>query len=319
MHGNVSVHEKARGHWAAILSAIGIDQKYLNSKHGPCPLCKAGVDRWRWANQAGSGNFFCSTCTPRGGTGVDLVMAYCGLDFMGAKTLIEEKIGTAPPIIPKASSRSDEDRKDAMAYLWGRAHGLDGADLASRYLLARGIPTPSTNALRLVMDLPYFDDAGKKTVMPAMLAKFVAPDSKSAILHRTYLSEPGTKARIGKPRMFMPGRLPSGGAVRLGPAAATLGSGEGLETALSAALINEVTVWAALSTGNLIKWEPPKECENVIIFADRDGNFAGQVAAYSLAHRLAASKKIRVEVRFPDSNPDGEQKIDWNDLLMSQK
>ena len=59
----------------------------------------------------------------------------------------------------------------------------------------------------------------------------------------------------------------------------------------------------------MTKWQPPATARNVIVFADNDGNFAGQHAAYSLAHRLH-TEGYRVEVRIPDL-----EDTDWNDML----
>jgi phage/plasmid primase-like uncharacterized protein len=35
--------DAARGKWRGILLSLGIDEKYLRNKHGPCPLC--GITR----------------------------------------------------------------------------------------------------------------------------------------------------------------------------------------------------------------------------------------------------------------------------------
>lgn len=55
---------------------------------------------------------------------------------------------------------------------------------------------------------------------------------------------------------------------------------------------------------------PPQEVRRVVIFSDSDASFAGQVAAYALAKRLAGGEfAIEVEVRIP---PVIGQ--DWNDV-----
>jgi putative DNA primase/helicase len=209
-----SIHDRARGRWRGILSAVGLEAKYLANKHGPCPLCGGGKDRYRWDDKNGTGSFFCSQCGA--GTGVDLVMKFKQLNFLEAKRLIEGVIGEAPVVAPKAG-KSEDQQRDQMAALWGRARALDGLDVASRYLGGRGIkPEAFPASLRWLPDLPFWDEAKTRTLHPALLAKFVAPDNSGAILHRTFLAEPGVKADLPKVRMFMPGRVPAGGAVRFG-------------------------------------------------------------------------------------------------------
>lgn len=311
MRDEASIHERARGRWRGILAALGVDSQYLTGKHGGCPFC-GGKDRFRFDDKGGGGTWICSHCGA--GTGVDFVMRRLGVQFIDAKRRIEEEIGAAPVIIPKAS-RSGEVSADQMRALWGRAAPLDGGDLASRYLGSRGIvfsaPWPS---LRVLGDMPYFNPDKTRVLLPCMLAKVAAGDGKSAMLHRTYLAEPGVKADVEKPRMMMPGKIPANAAVRFGAGAETIGIAEGIETALSASILFSVPVWAALTAGNMAKWLPPPEVKNVIIFADWDDSFAGQHAAYGLAYRLK-TENLHVEVRFPD----GEGKRDFNDMLMSDR
>ena len=94
--------------------------------------------------------------------------------------------------------------------------------------------------LRYVPDLPHWGNGNVHTLHPAMLAKFVATDGRSAILHRTYLVEPGIKAKLpgeANAKSYMPGKVPTGDTVRLAPAMETLGIAEGVETALSASIL----------------------------------------------------------------------------------
>lgn len=315
------IHDKARGRWGSVLRAIGVDSKYLTNKHTDCPLCRTEKKWYRFDDKGGDGTWICNACGA--GNGVDFVMKFKGVPFLEAKRMIEEQIGSAPVSIPKASKSEEaklEASRDQMQALWGRGRPLDGADLASRYLAGRGIDFDGKMAsLRFVEDLPYWAN-GSRILLPAMLAKFAAPDSRSAILHRTYLSEPGIKAGIEDPKMFMQGIVPKGGAVRLGAAAETIGVSEGIETARYAAQISGIPVWATCTSGALIKWEPPAEARHIIIFGDLDVSFTGQMAAYSLAYRLRMEFRKRgiqdhsVAVRFTQFEDPGTLAEDWNDL-----
>ena len=307
------IKDRAVGRWRGILAGLGMDAKGLSGRHGPCPIC-GGKDRFRFDDKEGRGTFFCSQCGS--GNGVDLVMRWKNVIFIEAKKMIEGQIGTAPVVVP-AAARDDGIAREQMAALWTRARPLDGLDIASRYLSSRGLSLPSwPPVLRWVAELKHLDDDRAPTFHPAMLAKFVASDDKSAILHRTWLAEPGVKAPVDKPRKMMPGKIPDGGALRLFPAGETLGIAEGIETALSAHVFWQIPVWAALTAGALMKWKAPKVVKNIIIFGDADASFTGQAAAYALAHRLK-TEGFQVEVRFTIFYDTGQQE-DWSDCLMNQ-
>jgi len=141
-----------------------------------------------------------------------------------------------------------------------------------------------------------------------MVAKMVAPDGTPTSLHRTYLTVDGYKAAVANPRRQTPGSIARGAAVRLAAAFEVLGIAEGIETALSAAVLFGVPCWAALNDALLATWIPPCGVRRVIIFGDNDPGFAGQAAAYSLARRTAGDQWT-VEVRIPDQ--PGQ---DWNDV-----
>ena len=306
------IQDRMRGRWKPVLPLLGIGSQYLTGKHGACPLCPDhGKDRWRFDDRCGEGTWICTHCGA--GNGVDLVMRFRAVPFVEAVKLLEQHIGAAPIVIPRSSkseSQRESDHRDQMNYLWTQARPLDGQDLASRYLRARGIEIlPAASAVRLIGDLPYWQDAKTKLLLPVMLAKFAAPDGRSATLHRTYLSEPGKKADVEKPRQLMPGRVPAGGAVRLAAQAETMGIAEGIETALAAAQIFGVRVWAALTAGALVKWQPPKGAKYFLIFGDNDENLTGQHSAYALGYRLK-NEGFHVEVRIPE-----EPGTDWNDAV----
>lgn len=304
------IQDRTCGRWHSLLPMLGVETRHLNGKHGPCPLC-GGKDRFRFDDKGGNGTWFCSHCGA--GNGVDLVMKIKNIPFLAAKQEIEKYIGAAPAVVPRAT-KSDvqkaEMARDQMAALWGRACPLDGEDIASRYLAWRGvILTVWPASIRVIEDLPYYDETKSRSLHPGMLAKFAAADGKSAILHRTYLAEPGRKASVEKPRMLMPGKVPPGGAVRLSAPAETMGIAEGIETALSASIIFGIPVWAALTAGALMKWQPPKEAKCVFVFGDNDKSLAGQNAAYALGYRLK-TENFQVEMRFPE-----DAGTDWNDEL----
>jgi putative DNA primase/helicase len=102
--------------------------------------------------------------------------------------------------------------------------------------------------------------------------------------------------------------------VRLLPAGPVLGIAEGIETALSAAIIDAVPVWSALNTSLLARFEPPPGIERLVIYADRDE--PGLLAAIRLQERLQGRIRagLSVEVRVPRAPA-----ADWNDSLSNSR
>ena len=138
------------------------------------------------------------------------------------------------------------------------------------------------------------------------------PDGAPSTLHRTYLTADGRKAEVEKPRLLMPGPFPKGGAIKLAAHGEVLGIAEGIETAFAASALFGMPCWAAVCDTALAAWLPPEDVVQVIIFADNDQNFAGQAAAYRLAHRLAVKDRV-VRVESPSTSG-----WDWNDVLWQE-
>jgi len=304
------IRDVAKGRWRSIHLAAGIDKEHLSGKHTACPCC-AGKDRFRWDNKDSTGSSFCNQCGAK--TGMDLVMAVKGWDFVTAKRWVLEQVGRSPVETPKVR-RGNDDLARALEQMWFNAVPLNGIDPASKYLIRRGIKLINwPTQIRYAARCAYKHDDGKVSHHPAMLAKFVSPDAKDWTLHRTYLDDAGRKAQVPQPKKLMPGPVPKGGAVRLSNSAETMGVAEGIETAWSASLLYDIPVWPTLSDGLLATWQPPPTAKNIIIFADADSSYAGQSAAYLLAKRLR-TENYHVEPRMPD-----ELDVDWNDVWLAEQ
>lgn len=302
-----SVHEVAAGRWPGILSALGVlDERQLTGRHCPCPMC-GGKDRFRFDDKDGRGTWFCNSCGA--GNGVDLVLQAKGWDFKTAAKEIEQAAGVVQPGPKLRSTEQDEATKVArLRNVWVEARPLQPGDEAMHYLAGRGLVIESPPAcLRLHPGLPFFDGRNEVGTFPALVARVVAPDGSGASLHRTYL-QGGRKAPVPSPRKLMPGRPIAGAAIRLAPAGEWLGIAEGIETALAAGQLFNCSVWSVISTAGIETFEPPAGVRTLTIFADNDGNYAGQAAAYALAHRLAL-RGFTVEVSIPPEAGD------WLDVL----
>jgi putative DNA primase/helicase len=310
-----SIHELCQGRWRSIIKALDIAVPDKPSRHGPCPIC-GGTTRFRFDDKDGKGTWICNACGA--GTGVDLVMGVKKMQFIDAVRLIEEKLPSSVIVMPRRASGVDP---EIYRNLWRTAAPLDGRDPASFYLRKRGIVMDVwPKNLRYISRMTYRHPDGTREQHPAMLALYVSPDTAEMTIHATYLDHYGEKARVPEAKKLAPMSVPRGGAVRLAPSAETMGIAEGIETALSAMLMHDIPVWSGLDAGGVMKWEPPATARHIIIFGDNDTSFAGQLAAYSLAHRLRLAREggiprfASVEVRIPGFAVEADATdTDWND------
>jgi len=290
----------ARGRWTGVLSALGIDSKFLRNVHGPCPICNGGKDRWRFDDKL-NGNFFCSHCGS--GDGFVLLQKFHGWDFKRAAAEVDKIVGTIPETTEKKPERTEEDKRAYMKKLWKESMPVTPGDPVWLYLERRcGDPSGVRQDIRFHPALKHSVDGG---LHPAMLAMMGWDGKRYSGIHRTYLDANGQKAQVDPVRMSY-GDV---GAVRLGPVLERLGIAEGIETAACASKIFGLPVWSAICANGLIAWEPPEGVKSVVVFGDNDDNYTGQAAAFALAKRLRISG-LEVEVQIP-----GTVGTDWADCM----
>lgn len=287
----------ANGRWYDILSRF-IEPHYLTNKHKPCPLC-GGKDRFRWDNRDGNGGYFCSHCGS--GSGLHLLAQHQGISHREAAKLVYRLL----PEAQQTPRQPEIDKRNRVLKLWNRREKITDGDEASQYLSGRGINNvPKT--LYKVHHGVFIGEVWQPYV--AMIGKAVN-GRKAVGIHLTYLKD-GKKADVPTQKIMYAvedGAL-NGSAIRLHEAGETLLIAEGIETALSASEIFGLPAWAAMNAGLLEKVNVPNFVKSVVICADKDDNYVGQAAAYSLAKRLAGEgKEVRVEV--PKEN-------DFNDELL---
>ena len=299
-----SVREAAAGKWPGILAGMGLSDRALSGKHGPCPMC-GGKDRFRFDDKEGRGTWFCSQCGA--GDGVKLAMLVTGQDFRAAALEIERAAGVVQPRV-RQPEQDEAAKVHKLLQTWAEGDKLTRGDEAMTYLAGRGLDIETApDCLRLHPALPYYDNRVLAGKFPAMLARVVAPDGRGATLHRTYL-QGGHKAPVSSPKKLMAGKAVAGAAVRLFPAAECLGIAEGIETALAASQLFGVPVWSCISAAGIQSFEPPVGVRELIVFGDSDKNFVGQAAAYAAAHRLKR-RGLVVTVEIPSTAGD------WLDQL----
>lgn len=308
MGERLDVREVAQGRWPSILTVLGIDERALSGKHGPCPMC-GGKDRFRFDDREGRGTYFCSGCGA--GDGVQLAMGITGQSFRDVAREVERIAGTVRPSNTKPE-RSDDDKLRALRRAFLESKPIERGDEACRYLAGRGLRLHDLpESIRTHPGMQYRDGGAVLGTFPAMLATVTDATGRAVSMHRTYIQD-CQKAPVPAPKKLMQGMPLAGAAIRLTPVSRTLGVAEGIETALAASELFEVPVWSCISTTGIESFEPPEGAEHIVIFADNDANFAGQAAAYRAAHRLAL-KGIEVEVVIPPSVGD------WLDRLIQTK
>jgi len=87
----IEVKKRARRQWKSILRHIlGLTDLQLSNKHQPCPSC-GGVDRYRFDDRYGNGDFFCSQCGA--GDGFGLIAKVKNCTFMEALRLVGDYVG----------------------------------------------------------------------------------------------------------------------------------------------------------------------------------------------------------------------------------
>lgn len=312
----------AHGSWTNILKSLTGDHPAFNGKNQACPICRKGVDRFRYTNQHGEGMYFCHQCGPGGP--FKLLQGITGWSFLQALERVEAQAGVVATSKPESNEPPTQERMKKLARkIWNQAVPVKPGDEVDRYLRGRGLGMAQyPDALRFHPALGYFEkigDAKSRQIAeyPAMLARIDGADGEALTLHRTYLQD-GRKAPLPDAKKVLSAGV-NGAAVRLFKPTDKLGIAEGIETALAVHLSSGMPVWAGLSAGNLEKLWLPDSVQCICIYADNDGNsaFDGQASAYALARRLKKEFKRttdrQVQVFVPKQ--DG---TDWADVWLSR-
>ena len=315
------VKRRAYGRWTEILRALGVEDRVLNQRNQPCPMC-GGTDRFQYTDKYGEGNYHCRGCGAGGG--FKLLQGVRDWDFCTTLKEVEERVGVVRVLSrPRATEPSPEPMKKLAKRIWDEARPITEGDEVDRYLGERGLQLAEyPRALRCHPSLGYYekDESGrskKVAAYPAMLACIQGPDGHAVTLHRTYLRDGKQAFARGAKKVLSSGV--NGAAVRLFEPTEELAITEGIETGLAIHLGTGKPVWAAISAGNMERLWIPESVRRVWIYADNDADagYDGQACAFVLARRLKKEEKNtarrRVEVFVPR-----RAGADWADVWVSR-
>ena len=339
------VSNLARGNWRYILQALCPTlEAAVNSKnHVDCPI-HGGKSDFRICRKKGDeiGMSYC-TCGTR--NGYQLLMTLNGWSFPETLKAIADllNLSTVSPAdmdrlrAQEAARQFDlKHRRQAEANeiaeyrnrVWAKAVPLShiSAKPARLYLNNRGLDYQLvSNHVRFHPAMAVrTEDGSISNFIPCLLSRVYACNGRPLTIHRTYITDDGHKASIGKAKRLMP--VPDLWADLTGrvipvteacPQVGILGLAEGLETALAASQATGIPVWSTVSDGPMKNFIPPAWVTKLVIYADRDRSRAGILAAKQLKSALETNGwpgQIQIELP-PFPIPDGKKGLDWCDIL----
>lgn len=299
----MNIEYEVVGKWVDVLSALGVDHRFLANKHGPCPFC-GGKDRYRFDNRDGNGTFYCNHCGA--GNGFTFLNKMFNWDFKTSANEIRQIIGDCRRVImPK------KDPRVALKKIASMSKSIESGSDLIKYLSKRGI-TSCPNSLKEAQ-LYYYEEGIKIGPFPTMVALITNHLGKGISYHLTYTHKQ-EKLKCTAPKKIMTPIMPiKGSYVELYPIEEHICVTEGIETALAIRDLTEKPVISALSAQNLVELSLPSEVKKVEIWGDNDASYCGQRASYTLAEKLKR-KGIDVEVYIPPNT--GE---DWLDFINKNK
>jgi len=294
----------ARGKWKSILSHLRVSPLVLSGKHVSCPHC-GGIDRFRFTDYQGGGEYFCNGCGA--GDGFDLLMGVFHADFQTVAKMVDDslaEIGDAEDDGPFTSNDSVEKRRNSLNSLWreGKDYDIISEYVKRRGIIASALPEYWSADLRGAQSIYLRESREKKR---AVLCLVRDVNRKPVSIHRIYVD-------VGQKLLMPPIGELKGAGIYLGRVKDRAIIGEGVETVLSAMSAFGWPGVAGISANLLQELRLPKTVRNVIVVADNDATFTGQAAAFTVAHRMAVRHNKGVRVVLPRARDS-----DFNDVIRS--
>jgi putative DNA primase/helicase len=273
---------------------------------GPCPICRAGKDRFRL--NVRKQLWRCRVCGFGGGDAISLVMRAEALSFPETvERLAGASIRSAPPAekranVAKRTPTHTNNNLGIALSIWDETGDPVGTPV-DRYLAKRRVILPAgCNCVRFHPRCPFGKDADGATIYtPAMVALVVDIIDNAPIgIHRTAIDLQGNPVKIKfgdrdcKKATLGPVR---GGAVKFAPEADRLVIAEGIETGLSLPVLRDewagVPVWSVLSRTGIRDFPLLDGVETLAVCVDNDEPGVLD-ARQGVTRWLAAGRKVQV-------------------------
>lgn len=291
----VSQAEKAaRGHWARILPALGVN--VLKNHHQPCPVC-GGKDRFRFDDQEGRGTWFCNHCGA--GDGLTLVSKVLDVNISEAAVRVNNLTGNLPPVGQEilASTHAEKEAGQKEAALQAlRLLDKSRQRTGNTYLSGKGF---SDYPCR---ELTSIHKTGGVSFRPGDL--IVPLYAGGELVNLQLINANGSKCFLKGGQVKAACHLIEG----MAKPAKRLWIAEGYVTALTVHRLTGENVMVAFSSVNFLSLASHARSEypgyQIVIAADRDLNGAGQTKG------AAAAKACDCTMALPSVFGD------WNDAFM---
>lgn len=337
---------KARcaGQWDRIFDALvpGFDERLFDrpgSRHGPCPVCQDGVDRFQFFRDAPeTGGSNCRHC---GGKPDGFMLVQQANNWSFGQTLkeIESLLGGGvvspnyereipPEILQKREERRRKERakndrlEQRIEEVWSQTFPADApeAEPIRLYFHNRGLCVEQFSPMiRFHPGLVSANEDGEyEGTFCAMVAMVVDRNGSPVTLHRTYLTEDGFKAPVEEAKKLMmypkDRKTASGGAIHLTGTGPVLNVTEGIETGYAVQAMVGGSVWATVSAPMMANLHVGEPVEAVWVWSDLDRSGDGQKAARKLVDRVRTQGKRATCVMPPVQIPAGVKSVDWLDI-----
>jgi len=317
------IKDSARSRWGVIYASLAPELSAAitsSPRHVSCPM-HGGVDGFRlFKDWEDSGGAICNTCGTFG-DGISVLRWLHGWSFVECVEQIAVYLGLdietmAPSLESGDAWRNDNNDRLRIDAIWKETIPDNG--LLSRYLRMRGLSGEVPASIRLHPALEFFDKSGTSCgEFPVMCAPIQRQDGQMVSIHRTYLSADGSgKAAVDEPKKLVRPIYPGatrGAAIRLGPIAARICVTEGIETGLAVQESTLCTTLAAISAGNLERFDPPAGVRIIEIWADNDVSGAGQRSSARAFRNLSERGYIVTVKMSPKMGKD------WLDIMNENK
>lgn len=229
-----------------------------------------------------------------------------GLEVLRAIRRLDLEVPVDKEAVARPPSPGDSANLERALAIWGET-GRAEQTVVATYLASRGIfHLPA--ALRFHPRTPQ----GKKhcvSFRPAMIAA-VRDDAGITAIQRCFFDRVGPWLATDLPKAKLTLGRPLTGAVRLYRPTQWLGLAEGIETAMSAAILLDIPVWATLGNERLARVAIPDFVDQLVLLPDND---QGGRLAERLGREVYARPGRSIRTVWPWRGLN-----DWNDVLLEE-